>query len=296
MFQGLQKKWKVSGGRLILIIVTFAIGGSLCGYAGRKILALTNIDKGFFWILLYILLITIIWPLAVIIISIPLGQYKFFQNYLRRVGRKMRGKAKDNNQKIINIAIFASGTGTNADNIINKLPLFFQNNQQIKPNIAVIVTENPLAGVLNVAKKYGVPSELIDLKKKSAQERAVLYLAVLEKYRIDFIVLAGYLKMIPPEVINKYRGRIVNIHPALLPAYGGAGMYGSPVHEAVIIAGEKKSGISIHHVDEVYDNGKIILQADCDIEPGETAASLAKKIHALEHEHYPAVIAKMLNK
>ena len=122
------------------------------------------------------------------------------------------------------------------------------------------------------------------------------YLAELKKHQIDFIVLAGFLWKLPAELVSAYPGSIINIHPALLPNYGGKGMYGNHVHEAVIAAGDKESGITIHYVDEQYDHGKTILQATCPVEPADTPASLAQKIHALEHLHYPKVISEVLQK
>jgi len=194
----------------------------------------------------------------------------------------------------VNIAIFASGAGTNAEKIIQTLPSYFAG-ETLQPNIAVIITDNPRAGVLNIASKYHLPSGILRLKDRNTAEISEAYSFILKKYKVDFIVLAGYLKMLPASVINAFPKKIVNIHPALLPAYGGAGMYGNRVHEAVLAAGEKKSGISIHEVDEIYDNGKIIFQSDCDIDEAETVASLAGKIHALEHQHYPAVIAAVIH-
>ena len=116
----------------------------------------------------------------------------------------------------------------------------------------------------------------------------------MKKYNVDFIILAGYLKKIPSALIKAYPEKIVNIHPALLPAYGGAGMYGNRVHEAVVAAGEKESGISIHFVDEIYDHGRIIFQAKCPVEQTDTAAALAKKIHALEHTHFGRVAGEVI--
>jgi formyltetrahydrofolate-dependent phosphoribosylglycinamide formyltransferase len=292
MFGKLKNKWNVGDGRLALIILTFALGGSLCGYAGRKLLTLTGIEKGVLWVIIYILLIIILWPVAVILVSIFTGQFLFFRNYIRRVSRRMTGKSA---VATVNIAIFASGAGSNAEKIIQTLPAFFAADKNIRVKIALIITDNPSAGVIQLAGKNEIPAEMIGLKNKSAKDAADSYMELLKKYHIHFIVLAGYLKMIPATVIKAYPHRIINIHPALLPAYGGVGMYGNRVHEAVIAAGEKKSGISIHRVNEIYDNGEIIFQAECDIAEGETPASLAAKIHALEHRHYPEVIAQTIH-
>ena len=289
MFQKLQSKWKVTGGRLLLIIVTFALGGSLCGYAGRKILQLTSLEKGFLWILLYVLLITLLWPVCVLIISIPLGQFSFFRQYLRRIFARMSGR-KMNNHTIVNAAIFASGAGSNAE----KLAQYFKSTFPDRIKTGVIITNNPKAGVLNVAAKEGIPSEVIDLKNKSEEGATQAYFDILKNHHVDFIILAGYLKKIPSAVIKAYPEKIINIHPALLPAYGGAGMYGRRVHEAVVAAREKESGITIHFVDEIYDHGKVIFQAKCTLEESDTADALAKKIHALEHVHFGRVAAEVM--
>ena len=191
----------------------------------------------------------------------------------------------------MNIAIFASGAGSNAEVIINNL---YKYKPDHKINVALIVSNNAMAGVLKIAVKYNLPVEVLDLKTTASYNNSTAYLEILSRYKIDFIVLAGYLKKIPVEVIKKYPQKIINIHPALLPAYGGAGMYGRHVHEAVVAAGEKQSGITIHYVDELYDHGKIIFQATCEVEYGETGESLAKKIHLLEHQHYSKEISEIL--
>ena len=191
----------------------------------------------------------------------------------------------------MNIAIYASGAGSNAEVIIKTLHTFLG---ERKAFISLIVSNNANAGVSNIATNYHIPFEVLDFKKTHSQNIPSAYLNILARYSIDFIVLAGYLKKIPVEVIKVYPHQIVNIHPALLPAYGGAGMYGMHVHKAVIAAGEKQSGITIHYVDEVYDHGKIIFQASCKLESEETGESLAKKIHALEHKHYTKEISKIL--
>lgn len=311
MFEKLQSKWKVSAGRLLLILITFAVGGSLCGIAGRNIMGLTKIEKGVLWFVVYVMVVTVIWPLCVITVSIPLGQFVFFRNYIRKLFGRMGGRRKlteggkyikgekhmEDERRGLNIAIFASGAGTNAEKIIQDLPELMQTGiiaNICGATVGLIITNNPDAGVLNIASLNSVPSEILDLKSQSADQQAEAYLSVLHKYKIDFIVLAGYLKKIPAGVINAYPQKIVNIHPALLPAYGGAGMYGKRVHEAVIRAGGKESGISIHYVDEIYDNGEIIFQAKCKIDENETPETLAEKIHVLEHRHYTEVIADIL--
>ncbi|WP_207497275.1 phosphoribosylglycinamide formyltransferase [Aridibaculum aurantiacum] len=185
----------------------------------------------------------------------------------------------------MNIAIFASGAGSNAKKIIQH----FEQHNTI--HVALVVCNKPGAGVLEVAKEENIPALLIEKERFFSGDA---YLDVLKEAKVDFIVLAGFLWKVPATLIDAYPDKIVNIHPALLPKYGGKGMYGALVHKAVIAAGEKESGITIHYVDGHYDNGDIIQQATCTVEAGETEASLAQKIHALEHEVYPATIEKLL--
>ena len=194
----------------------------------------------------------------------------------------------------MNIAIFASGAGTNAEVIIKTLPALLHK-KKTNANIALIVTSNAKAAVINIAFKNNIAFEIIAVNHKTEAELSKTYLDILSAYNINFIVLAGYLKKIPTDVIKAYPQKIINIHPALLPAYGGAGMYGMRVHEAVIHAGEKQSGITIHFVDEVYDHGEIIFQASCDLVEGETTEQLSKKVLGLEHEHYSNIIAEVLS-
>jgi phosphoribosylglycinamide formyltransferase-1 len=185
------------------------------------------------------------------------------------------------------IAIFASGTGSNAQKIID----FFRNSKTVK--IALIVCNKPGAGVLTIAKNENIPSLLIE---KERFFHGDAYIDELNRHKISFIVLAGFLWKIPPNLIMAFKGKIINIHPALLPSYGGKGMYGNRVHEAVIAAKEKESGISIHYVDEIYDHGATIFQATCPVLETDTAESLAHRIHQLEHEHYPKVIDELMNR
>jgi len=304
MFKKLKKHWGVNGLNLALIIITFALGGSLCGYAGKKLLALTGLDKNLLWVVLYILLITILWPLAVIVVSIPLGQFGFFKKYIIRVFKRLgtsspallpkeKGEAETEADlgsvynDVINIAIFASGAGSNAKKIIEH----FSSSKNIR--IGLIVCNKPGAGVLHIAAAHNIPSLIIE---KETYFKAGAYLAELKEHHINFIVLAGFLWKLPEALISAYPKKIINIHPALLPKYGGKGMYGHYVHEAVIANKEKQSGITIHYVDEKYDHGAVIFQAFCDVEDNDTPESLAQKIHVLEHRHYPEVIAGLLKK
>jgi phosphoribosylglycinamide formyltransferase-1 len=186
-----------------------------------------------------------------------------------------------------NIAVFASGAGTNATNIIQ----YFKQKQSAK--VVLIVTNNHNAGVLNIAAKNNIPS-LIIYKEKFF--RGDGYIPELKMLQIDFIVLAGFLWKIPSSLINAYPNKIINIHPALLPKYGGKGMYGNFVHAAVLAAKEKQSGITIHFVDEFYDNGKTIFQIACPVYEDDTTESLAKRIHELEYQYFPKVIEELIKK
>lgn len=183
------------------------------------------------------------------------------------------------------IAIFASGTGSNAAVIMNH----FANHPEV--HVALVVSSKAEALVLEKARQAMVPS--IVLEKKSFLHTKEL-LSVLESYAIDTIILAGFLWHIPSYLIQAFQNKIVNIHPSLLPKFGGKGMYGHHVHEAVLAAGELISGITIHFVNEHYDEGEIIFQANCPIDAGETPDSLATKIHALEHAHFAPTIEKLM--
>lgn len=183
------------------------------------------------------------------------------------------------------IAIFASGTGTNAENIIN----YFHNSSSI--HISLIVTNNPNAGVIAIAKHHHIPLLLVEKEKFF---RGDSYLPELRQNNITFIVLAGFLWKVPVTLINAYPDKIINIHPALLPAFGGKGMYGNHVHQAVLESGNTQSGITIHYVDEKYDNGRHIFQTFCPVAPDDNIESLANRIHLLEHTFYPKVIENIL--
>ncbi len=191
----------------------------------------------------------------------------------------------------IRIAIFASGRGSNTREIIR---YFHEAGHKVldRPvEISLIACNKPGAGVLDIAVKSGIPVLLIEKEKFF---RGSHYLEEFRDRNISFIVLAGFLWKIPSELIRAYPDRILNIHPALLPDYGGKGMYGDAVHEAVIAARERESGISIHYVDEQYDHGRIFFQASFNLSPDETAGTLAGKIHAMEYKHYPEQIARWL--
>jgi formyltetrahydrofolate-dependent phosphoribosylglycinamide formyltransferase len=183
------------------------------------------------------------------------------------------------------IAIFASGTGSNAQKILSH----FKTSNKIE--VALIVSNKTNAGVLNFAKEYSVPTLIIDREKFLKGNG---YVPELQAAKIDWIILAGFLWKIPVSLLNHWEKRIINIHPALLPKYGGKGMYGEAVHRAVLAANEKESGITIHYVDEQYDHGATIFQATCSVLSTDLVENLAEKIHALEYLHYPVVIEKVI--
>ena len=185
---------------------------------------------------------------------------------------------------ITNIGIFASGTGSNTQKIIDH----FRSNKMTK--IALIVSNRPGSGVLQIAEKENIPSLVLDREKFF---RGNAYVDELKEKNINFIVLAGFLWKIPLALTEAYSAKMINLHPALLPKYGGKGMYGTRVHEAVIASGDKESGISIHFVDPLYDHGQIIFQAKCKVDENDTPESLAKKIQSLEHAHFPKIIEEL---
>ena len=182
-----------------------------------------------------------------------------------------------------NIAIFASGSGTNAENIIN----YFSKREDVC--VKSIFCNNPNAFVIERGRRCNIPTFLFTKAELNDSSNNIV-LSELRRLEVDYIILAGFLLKIPAQFISDYPAKIINIHPALLPNYGGKGMYGMNVHEAVIAAKETKSGITIHIVDEQYDHGKNIFQAECVIEESDTPDDLAAKIHTLEQNNFPQVI------
>ncbi len=183
------------------------------------------------------------------------------------------------------IAIFASGSGTNAEAIIQ----YFIYIPEV--TVVLVLTNNPGAGVIQRAKKLDVPVQVFS--KEDLYETNMVA-ETLRTMAVDYIVLAGFLWLMPAALVKAYEGRIINIHPALLPDYGGKGMYGDRVHQAVIQNKEKESGITIHLVNEEYDKGQVLLQARCPVLPDDSPETLAKRIHALEHQHYPETIYRWI--
>jgi len=182
------------------------------------------------------------------------------------------------------IAILASGSGTNAEQLIG----FFRTHPSAR--VVHVLCNKPGAGVIDRAKALNVPVMVFNREKFTSGE----VLDWMREGEIDLVVLAGFLWLVPPAITEAFEGRIVNIHPALLPKYGGKGMYGKHVHEAVIASGDKESGITIHYVNDAYDEGDTIFQAICPVEPGDSADDLATRIHSLEHAHYPKVVEKLV--
>ena len=186
-----------------------------------------------------------------------------------------------------NIAIFASGSGSNAQ----KIAEHFNGTDDI--GVSLILTNNPDAFVLERASQLGIPTHVFS---RDEFYKSTSVLNELRKSDVDFIVLAGFMWLVPSYLVAAYSGKMVNIHPALLPKFGGKGMYGDHVHKAVKEAGETVTGITIHFVNERYDEGDIIHQAKCTIEAHDTPADIASKVHALEYQYYPQVIEQVIRK
>jgi len=186
-----------------------------------------------------------------------------------------------------NIAIFASGSGTNAENIIR----YFSNNKSAQ--VSLILSNQREAYVLKRAATLKVRSVFFDRKDLYEKDKVSRYLTM---YKIDFIVLAGFLWLIPESILSIYEKRVINIHPALLPKHGGKGMFGEKVHEAVLAKHEKESGITIHYVNRHYDKGTIIFQARCPVTPEDTPETLAARVHELEYKHFPVVIEELVSR
>lgn len=185
------------------------------------------------------------------------------------------------------IAIFASGSGSNAQRLMEH----YKKSEEVE--IALILTNNPDAYVLQRADNFEVPTHIFSKEELEDPEKVLRLLLTM---KVDFIVLAGFLLLIPAFIIEHFPQRIINIHPALLPKYGGKGFFGKKVHEAVLKNKEKESGITIHYVNEKYDEGNIILQVTCEIEKNETADMLSYKIHQLEYQYLPKALDDLLKK
>ncbi len=184
------------------------------------------------------------------------------------------------------VVLFASGEGTNAEAIMR----YFHGRAEVA--VVAVFSNNSAAGVIGKAREAGLRTIVFGREEFNSGVTG----AILGTIQPDLIVLAGFLWLLPGEMVKQFRGKIINIHPSLLPLYGGKGMYGLKVHEAVIAAGEKESGITIHFVNEHFDAGEIIMQKRCAVDAADTPASLAEKIRKLEHRYYPQVIEKLLSR
>ena len=183
------------------------------------------------------------------------------------------------------IAIFASGSGSNAERITS----YFAGNEML--SIDLFLTNNPQAGVIERGRRLGVPTIIFDKKTFSQTEKIV---NILQKQQIDWVILAGFLWLIPNSLIKAFPNKIINIHPALLPKYGGKGMWGHFVHEAVVTNKDKESGITIHYVNEHYDEGEVIFQAKCEVLETDLPDDVATKVQLLEHKHFPEIVEKLI--
>ena len=191
----------------------------------------------------------------------------------------------------MNISVFASGTGSNFEAILKACV-----KGQIESSIKLLVTNNSGCGAVEIARRYGVNVMHISRKvfpELDDRKYGTKFLQILKENEIDFIALAGYMKILPEEVVKHYENRIINIHPALLPSFGGKGMYGINVHKAVIEAGAKVTGITIHYVNTEYDKGKIIFQKCVEVDENDNEYSLQKKVLKYEHEYYPLILSKL---
>lgn len=189
------------------------------------------------------------------------------------------------NQSPARLAILASGNGTNAEAIMR----YFQHHEKIR--VALLLSNNPEAFALKRATKFTIPTRVFNREQFKGQE----IVRWLKEEGVTHVVLAGFLWLVPPSLLHAFPNKIINIHPSLLPKHGGKGMYGDRVHEAVKDSGDKKSGITIHLVNENFDEGRIIFQAECPVEPADTPQSIAAKVHALEHLHYPRVLEEWVS-
>jgi len=302
MFKRLQEKWGVSTRQFWILFIVFGLTGCTTAVLTRYITAWLGMDLNTYWLWKLLLRIGILvfgYQFILLGYGALLGQWAFFWKYERKLLQKLgivrreasivreelRPQTTDHRPQTKHIAIFASGAGSNAEKII----AYLKNHVSIE--VSLVVCNKPGAGVISIAQNHGVPVLLIE---KERFFRGDSYLTELKNARIDFIVLAGFLWKVPEALVGAYPGRIINIHPALLPKYGGKGMYGMKVHEAVIAAGEKESGITIHYVNEHFDEGAPIFQAKCTIDGGDTPESLANKIHELEHRYFPEVVERVV--
>lgn len=288
MFRKLQERWGLSTRTFWIVFLAFGLTGTTTAFLTRYVTQWLGMDAHSEWYYrLAVRVFMLLFGYQVILLSYGflLGQWAFFWKYELKLLRKL--KILPQPPLKTPIAIFASGTGSNALKIMQ----YFQQHPTI--SVDLLVCNKPGAGVIHHAEKYGVPVLLIE---KERFFRGDAYIPVLHQHRISCIVLAGFLWKIPAALVTAYPNKMLNIHPALLPKFGGKGMYGEFVHRAVLEAGEQESGISIHLVNEHFDEGEVIFQATCPIDANETPHSLAQKIHQLEHAHFSRVIEQFIQK
>lgn len=286
MFQKLQEKWGLSTRTFWIVFIAFGLTGTTTAILTRYVTGWLGMDANSEWYLrVGVRVFMLLFGYQVILLGYGflLGQWAFFWKYEVKLLRRL--KILPPAPQKTSIAIFASGSGSNALKIMQ----YFEQHPTIA--IGLIVCNKPGAGVIHHAEKYGVPVLLIE---KERFFRGDAYIPVLQQHRISFVVLAGFLWKIPELLIAAFPHTMVNIHPALLPKFGGKGMYGEYVHRAVLESGDKESGITIHRVNKHFDAGEIVFQATCAIEETDTPHSLAMKVHALEHAHYAEVIEQMV--
>jgi formyltetrahydrofolate-dependent phosphoribosylglycinamide formyltransferase len=289
MLKKLQQHWGVNGWRFFLILCTFAVTGTFTAWMSKSITGWLDIERfSLAWWLIKITVFLIGYQIFILFFGFCFGQFSFFWKYEKKILSRM-GLVKKQTEKF-RIVIFASGAGSNARNIIE----YFKASPVVngkRVTVSLIVCNKPGAGVLQIAEENRIDVLQINRDDFAGGERLT---AALRKRDTDLIILAGFLWKLPAALVSAYPRRIINIHPALLPRYGGKGMYGTHVHEAVIKNKEKESGITIHYADEVYDNGEIIFQASCAVDHTDDAGTLAEKIHALERRHFPETIAAVI--
>lgn len=284
MFKKLQHKWGVSNRQFRVLFLAFALTGTTTAILTRYVTAWFGVDAGdplYVRLLLRLAMLLVGYQVILLFFGALLGEWAFFWKYEKILLQRIGILKKNPVTKKVRIAIFASGTGTNAEKIIGRM----KDNSEAE--VAVVACNREGAGVIRIAIANDIPVLMLE---KERFFRGDGYVDALRDEKVDFIVLAGFLWKVPSQLVKAYEGRIINIHPALLPKYGGKGMYGTAVHEAVIAAGEQESGITIHYVNEKFDEGAPIFQARCKLSPGETAESLAAKIHELEHLHFPEIV------
>lgn len=288
MFQRLRQKWKLSTADFVVVMLAFALGGSLCGYITRKLLVLFQLQNHSGRWPVYALLLTATWPFCVLLTGHLLGKGAFFRNYLLLMWRRITGNSRPQADAEYRLAIFASGGGSNARVLMD----YFAGHKHI--SVALLVCNKPGAGALQMAAERGIATLLIEKPRFATGDG---YSEALKAAGITHLVLAGFLWKIPPSLVQAYPNSIVNIHPALLPLFGGKGMYGHHVHAAVLAAGATETGITIHVVDEQYDHGRHLRQEKCAVLATDTPETLAARVLQLEHQWFaPTVEAWVLGK